>query len=105
MLASEFLLDFHSPSHRFEGGKPGKFSDFISAAESAGWRELGCFRGLGKIWDKSGFFLIWVGLAHPPGFRGRESNDQSEQFRPAILLRLRDYDARDASFAPSGSLS
>jgi len=66
MLASEFLLDFHSPSHRFKGGKPGKFSDFISAAESAGWRELGCFRGLGKIWDKSGFFLIgWVWPIRP----------------------------------------
>jgi hypothetical protein len=25
--------------------------------------------------DKSVFFPHWVGLAHPPGFRGRESND------------------------------
>ena len=51
-----------------------------------------------RFGTKAVFVLIGVGFGRRGrGFVAGEPKDQSEQFRPAILLDLSDYDARDAS--------
>jgi hypothetical protein len=58
--------------------------------------EIGRLRGLDKISAKSGFCPKWGGFGPPAEFVERSTKDQSEQFRSAIVLRVSDYDGRDA---------
>jgi hypothetical protein len=99
------FLSFSSDGAEIEVARPKAIRTPARAACPGGarlrgtWRRSSCggMSGEGGGCFGVGFCPIWVGLAHAPGFHGGEPKDQSEQFRPAILLDLSDYDARDAS--------